>query len=95
MVELYKFRPASGDSAGEKIEQWNLRLASEKDQRRYWNRVTQMYEIPLLLKPEMLAGAISDKYLVRVTYNTPLGEHMVADYAFSPPTDRSQGLSQP
>jgi len=94
MVELYKVRPASGESAGEKVEQWNLRLATDRDQRRYWNRVTQMYEIPLMFRPEMLAGAVSDKYLVRVTYNTPLGEHMVADYEFSPPTNSSHGLTQ-
>ena len=93
MVELYQFRPASGERKGRKIEQWDIELASTRDQCRYWNRVTQMYEIPLVLSPEALALGSGGKFVVEVTYNTPLGEHMITEYMFEPPLVTESGLT--
>ena len=84
-VELYRFRQASGQRKGAKIEQWDVPLNTPRAQRLYWNHFTQMYEIPLELDLASAAGA--DKYVLEVTYNTPLGEHMVTEYVFeAPPT---------
>ncbi|MCP4251339.1 MAG: hypothetical protein GY778_30250 [bacterium] len=82
-VELYQFRQASGQRKGAKIEQWDVALNSQQAQRLYWNHFTQMYEIPLELDLASAAGA--DKYVLEVTYNTPLGEHMVSEYVFEAP----------
>ena len=93
LIELYEFRPASGEPKGREIEQWEIQLASAKDQRRYWNRFAEMYDLPLMLSPQTLASARPGKYVVEVTYNNPLGEHMVAQHIFEPPIERGGGLA--
>ena len=95
VIELYQFRPASAEPKGRKIEQWDVRLASLRDQDKYWNRVTQMYEIPLMLGPEALALGPADKYVIEVTYNTPLDQHMITEYVFEPPLPTRRGLASP
>ncbi|MHC4090644.1 MAG: hypothetical protein ACYSUQ_06615 [Planctomycetota bacterium] len=90
-VELYHFRPASGESKGRKIEQWDVPLSSLRDQETYWNRYTQMYEIPLEL--DLAAAEPADKYVIEITYNTPLGEHTVTEYVFEPPLPRESRLA--
>lgn len=81
-VELYAYQPASGEPRGRRLlDPWVVRLYDEKDQCRYWNRVTGMYEIPL----EFPAGAVTaaegsggsgGKFVLAVTYNTPLDTHL-------------------
>jgi hypothetical protein len=93
IVELYRFRPASGERKGEKIEQWDVELASKKDQDKYWNRITQMYEIPLMLSPESLTLGAEQKFVIEVTYNSPLDEHMITEYVFEPPLPTQRGLA--
>ncbi len=95
VVELYEFRPASGERKGRKIEQWDVELASKRDQDKYWNRITQMYEVPLMLSPEALASGQGQDYVVEVTYNTPLGERMITEYVFEPPLSTRRGLATP
>lgn len=72
LIELYRFRPASGERKGLKVEQWDIELTSAADQRKYWNHVTQMYEIPLMLGPEALALEPDQKFVIEVTYNLSL-----------------------
>ena len=93
IVELYQFRPAAGERKGYKIEQWEVELASKRDQDKYWNRITQMYEIPLMLGPEALALGPDHKFVIEVTYNTPLDEHMITEYVFEPPLPTQRGLA--
>ncbi len=90
-VELFHFRPASGEVKGRRIEQWEVPIAKPRDQQTYWNRYTQMYEIPLEL--DLSSVSPQDRYVLEVTYNTPLGEHMVTQYEFEPPMRRGQGLA--
>lgn len=45
--ELYRFRDASGDPRGEKIHGWEQRLDTIRDQRGFWDRVTQTYRFQL------------------------------------------------
>lgn len=83
VVELYEFRQASGESKGAKLEQWDVSLASERDQRTYWNRTTSMYEFQLQFNPATIPP--SKKYVLQVTYNTPLQEHMLDEYVLEVP----------
>ncbi|MBI4718615.1 MAG: hypothetical protein HY763_12470 [Planctomycetes bacterium] len=74
-VELYEYVPASADQRGRQLDQWQIELSTEDHQRRYWNQVTQMYEFKLGVD----SGAIplADRYVLAVTYSSPLGQHLV------------------
>ncbi|RJP31709.1 MAG: hypothetical protein C4547_15020 [Phycisphaerales bacterium] len=73
-VELFEFRPASGEPKGRQLARWVVPLVEEEDQRTYWNPVTQMYEFRLGLRRESVPA--QDQYVVLVTYNSPLGSHL-------------------
>jgi len=73
-VELYEYRPASARPKGRQLSRWTIPLADEKDQRKFWNQVTQMYEFRLGVDRSNIPP--QDKYVVLVTYNSPLGEHL-------------------
>jgi hypothetical protein len=90
-VELYEFRPASGIDKGSRIEMWNVNLDSQRDQAKLWNRFTQMYEIPLEI--DLTNAPASEKFVLEVTYNTPLGEHMLTEYFFEPPPRPKAGIA--
>jgi len=83
IVELYEYRQASGDNKGAKLKQWDIALMSERDQRMYWNRTTSMYEFQLQLDPSTLPP--NHKYVLQVTHNTPLQEHMVDEFVLEVP----------
>lgn len=70
-VELFEFVPASADQKGRRIEFWNVELAAPEHQERHWNRVTQMYEFRLGVDPARVP--LAEKYVLQVTYNSPLG----------------------
>lgn len=72
-VELFEFVPASADNKGRRVEHWDISVSTEAHQRTYWNQVTQMYEFRLELDASVIPPA--RKYLLTVTYNSPLGEH--------------------
>lgn len=74
-VELYEHVPASGDRKGRRLEHWTVDLVTEEHQRTYWNQITQMYEFRLRVEPAVIPPA--DRYVLAVTYNSPLGEHLV------------------
>ena len=83
IVELYEFRQAAADNKGAKLTQWDIALTSERDQRMYWNRTTGMYEFQLQFEPA--APPPTRKYVLQVTYNTPLKEHMMDQYVLEAP----------
>jgi len=77
-VELFAYKQASGITKGQRIcEPWQIDLLTSDDQHRYWNVITGMYEVPL----ELPAGTqpTGSKYVLALTYNSPLGEHMTSD----------------
>ncbi len=76
-VELFSYVPASGDRKGPRLEYWKISLSTEQQQRTYWNQITQMYEFWLQVDPTVLP--LEDKYLLTVTYSSPLGEHLTAE----------------
>lgn len=82
-VELYQHVPASANQKGRRLEHWNVTLSSAEDQRMHWNQLTQMYEFRLGIDPGALP--LDDKYVLAVTYNSPLGEHLMDEVVLSRP----------
>ncbi len=74
-VELFEHVAASGDQKGRRLERWDVELATSAQQRRYWNQLTQMYEFRLGVDPKVMPQA--ERYVLLVTFNSPLGDHLV------------------
>ena len=72
-AELYEYVPASGERKGRRLDHWNIDLTTEHNQRRFWNRLTQMYEFRLGV--DLPNIAVADQYVLAVTYTSPLGDH--------------------
>lgn len=77
-VELYEYVPASGDRKGRRLEHWDVRLVTADDQRRHWNRVTQMYEFKLRVDPDVIP--VASRYVLAVTYRSPLGKILTDEF---------------
>ncbi len=81
-VELFDYVPASGNSKGRRLEVWEIELSTEEHQRAHWNEITQMYEFQL--GADLSVVPTGRKFILAVTYNSPLGEHLqtecVLDY---------------
>ncbi len=89
-IELYEYVPASGNRKGRRLEHWDIELSTAKHQRTYWNQLTHMYEFHLGLDPTRIP--LADKYVLLVTYNSPLGEHLADEFVLEmPPTSLSRG----
>lgn len=76
-VEFFEYVPASGDRKGRRIDYWDVKLRTEEHQRTHWNQITQMYEFRLRADPAVIPGG--EKYVLAVTYNSPLGQHLTAE----------------
>jgi len=77
-VELFEYVPASANQKGTRVEYWTVDLSSVSQQRKHWNRLTQMYEFRLGVDRASIPGA--GRYVLAVTYTTPLGEHLTDEY---------------
>ncbi len=73
-VDLFLHIPASGDPKGQRLEYWDVELSTLQDQRTFWNQATQMYEFHLPVDPSLIPA--EDRFVLRVTYTSPLGEHL-------------------
>jgi len=80
-VELFEHVAGSADQKGRRLEHWDVELATAAQQRRYWNQLTQMYEFRLGVDPTVMPNA--DNYVLLVTYNSPLGEHLTDECVIS------------
>ena len=87
-VELYAFRQASGERKGKRLELWEMPLATQADQDTLWNRATQMYELKLILSPPTLAAKPGDKFVLMVSYNSPLGRRLATESVLQVPLGR-------
>jgi hypothetical protein len=96
-VELHEYVEASALPAGRRVAQWEINLATEKDQRTHWNQLTQMYEFRLVVDPKLLPPA--ERYLLVVTYETPLNDRLsdqyVIQYRTPDGTDALGGTAPP
>ncbi|MFQ5591226.1 MAG: hypothetical protein ACE5HE_08700 [Phycisphaerae bacterium] len=73
-VDLLEYIPASGDNLGRRLDVWKIDLSTLQKQREHWNKATQMYEFLLEVNPQVLPPA--DRFVLRVTYTAPNGEHL-------------------
>ncbi len=73
-VELFEFIAGSANKAGTRLEQWQVQLATDRQQRTHWNRLTQMYEFKL--GADLTSIPKSEKYVLRVTFTSPLGQRL-------------------
>jgi hypothetical protein len=76
-VELFKFVEASAEPKGQRLDYWDIDLSSAAKQKAFWNQLTQMYEFRLGVDPAVLPREKS--FVLAVTYNSPLGEHLTAE----------------
>ncbi len=89
--ELYSFQPASAEPANRRLcEPWEVSLVTQQDQKRYWNLVTGMYEVPLEFPAgfDSNAAAAGRKFVLEATYTTPLGTHMTDQCEITAPARR-------
>lgn len=82
-IELYQHVPASANRTGKRLELWEVQLATKEHQRTYWNQITQMYEFRLEVDPSVIP--LDEKYVLQVTYNSPLGEHLTDECILNRP----------
>jgi len=73
-IGLYEHIQGSADRKGRRLEHWEFDLITEADQRRYWNALTQMYEFRIAVDASRIPPG--EKYVLSMTYNSPVGEHM-------------------
>jgi hypothetical protein len=92
-VELFEYVQASADPKGQRLEHWNVELTTEQQQRTHWNAMTQMYEFRLAIDPERIPRA--DRYLLAVTYTSPLGERLMDTCPISYTDWAMSGVRQP
>jgi hypothetical protein len=97
-IELFSYVPASADQKGVQIDRWEIPLKTRADQQRYWNQLTQMYEFTLRVNTARLPT--DDKFVILVTYRSPLGEfyrdEFVISYSdFSGPSRGAGATGQP
>lgn len=85
-VDLLQYVPASGNARGQRIDYWDVDLSTIQEQRKYWNRVTQMYEFHLKVNPSVIPA--EDRFVLHVTYTSPLGEHLTDECTIDGPTAR-------
>jgi hypothetical protein len=73
-VQLSEYMPGSAEERGRLLENWDIDLSTAQRQKSYWNALTQMYEFRLGIDPSVIPAA--EKYVLTVTYRSPLGEHL-------------------
>lgn len=74
--ELHRYRPASGDPHGERLQSWTVQLGSIALQSGYWDRVTQTYRFPLGWEGTPLEP--QHKYVLDVSFSPTWGDRVYA-----------------
>lgn len=92
LFELYTHRKASGDRKGQRLGVWEVPIATTGDQKRYWNRTTQMYEFELEMNTAILPPA--NRYVMLVTYNSPWGKRVQSECVVEMPSWKADMIEQ-
>ena len=77
-IELYEYVPASAQSQGSLLENWQVDLTTRSQQLAFWNQLTQMYQFRLAIDPARIPQA--RKFVLLVTYRSPDGETLTDEY---------------
>ncbi len=80
--ELYTYRKAAADRKGEQLQFWQVSISTPQDQRRYWDRTSQMYEFPLAWEG---IPPPTDQCVLLVTYESPWTERLEDEYVLRLP----------
>ena len=80
-VELFDHVPASGNNKGARLDHWDIELTTAQHQKRFWNQSTQMYEFRLGLDRKRVP--VAEKYVLVVSYTSPLDEQFRDEYVIS------------
>lgn len=83
--ELYTYRPASGERAGEQLETWVQPIVSEKDQAKFWDRATSTYTFQLTWEGGEFP-AVDRKYILLATFQGSGEKRLTAEYVLPPPS---------
>ena len=79
--ELFHYQQASGQIKGERLQFWEVLIASADQVRDFWDRTAQMYLFQLAV--DQIEGLPPGrKYVLTVRYNSPQGEHLEDEYVF-------------
>ncbi len=77
-AELFEHIPATANNQGKRLDFWEIELTTIEQQRRFWNKVTQMYEFRLGIVKNEIPKA--EKYVLVVTYLSPLGDQLTDSF---------------
>lgn len=87
IFELYQYRDASGQRAGQRLETWSQAVRTVDDQKRFWDRVTSTYIFQLTWEGGEFPQP-NKKYLLAVSYQAPGEKRLFAEYPFEFRVDR-------
>ena len=88
--ELYEHRDASGNNRGDIVRYWTQTLATMKDQKDFWERVTMTYQFPLDWEGDPIAPQRT--YVLEVIYSAEGGERLFDSYEMEFNIDRQEIL---
>jgi hypothetical protein len=80
--ELHRWREASGQRAGERLETWTQQVLSPEQQRQFWDTATSTYTFQLAWEGGEFPPP-DRKYLLQATFQAPGGERLFAEYTFA------------
>lgn len=89
IFELYRYRDASGNRAGQQLETWTQPIRTVDDQKRFWDRVTSTYIFQLTWEGGDFPPP-NKKYLLTVSYQAPGEKRLFAEYPFEFHVDKAE-----
>ncbi len=88
-IELFEFVASSADRKGARLDQWQVELRTDHQQRTYWNHLTQMYEFHLGANLADLSKA--ERCVLLVTYSSPVGRRLSDEIVLTRQSGASSG----
>ncbi len=88
--ELYEHRDAAANNRGDMVGDWSQTLATVKDQKDFWERVTMTYQFQLSWEGKPIAP--QQTYVLDVSYSAAGGERLFDSYEMEFKIDRQEIL---
>ncbi|MCZ6697616.1 MAG: hypothetical protein O7D94_01640 [Planctomycetota bacterium] len=88
--ELYEHRDAAANNRGNPVRSWEKTLATLKDQKDFWERVTMTYQFPLDWEGDPIAPQRT--YVLVVIYSAEGGERLFDSFKMEFNIDRQEIL---
>ncbi|MFO0973153.1 MAG: hypothetical protein U1A27_06930 [Phycisphaerae bacterium] len=81
LFELFTYREASAQRAGQRLESWSQSILTSDDQHRFWDRVTSTYVFQLTWEGGQFPKT-DQKYVLTASYLGPSGRRLFAEHTF-------------